>query len=209
VLRLETEAVGSRPPSLAPIAYSSARKPDPPRLSVLVALMRIPGAVAEDEYLAEAITDDITTDLSQTAGSFVAGRAETLRRIGDGASPRDIARELGVNYVVQGGIRATSERIAANMQLIDAQTGGLLWAERFDIDRGGTAGERSEIIGRLVRTLSVRLSEDENRRIEAVPPSDWTPYDRVMRGRAFICRPISPANRNGAIRWFEQALDGD
>jgi adenylate cyclase len=207
VLRCETKAVTSTLPSRAPLSYPMIGQPNIPRLSVLVALT--PSATAEDEHLLEALATDITTDLSRTPGSFVVGRAEAVRRFDDSASPRDIAHELGVNYVVQGSIRATRERFGANVQLIDVETGGHLWAERFEIDRGGSAGDRSDLIGRLIRTLSVKLAEDVSRRIEALPPSVWTSYDLLMRGRAMALRPSSAASRHAAIECFEQALDRD
>jgi adenylate cyclase len=94
-----------------------------------------------------------------------------------------------------------------NVQLIDTESGAHMWAERFDVDLGSSADARNELTGRLVCILSAKLTEDVNRRIETVPPQDWTPYDLVMQGRALASRPFSAANRYDAMSCFEQALD--
>jgi adenylate cyclase len=208
VLRLASEAAEPRLLSSALLPHPSVRPAKPARLSVMVAPLRNLDVSERHEQLAEEITEDFTSDLSKLPGSYVVGGAE-LSRIGKSASPRDLARELGLSYVIQGSIRGTVDRIGVNVQLIDSASGAHIWAERFDVDRGAIADTHNEIVGRLVRVFSVKLTEDVNRRIEAVPPQDWTPYDRVMRGRAFISRPMSKANRHEAIKCFEQALDGD
>lgn len=95
------------------------------------------------------------------------------------------------------------------MQLIDVETGAHLWADRFDADHRAATDARNEIIGRLERGLVRNLLEDVNRRIEALPPRDWSSYDLNMRGRTFMVRPQSLANRQIAIDSFEQALNRD
>jgi TolB-like protein len=137
------------------------------------------------KHLVEGITEDLTTDLSQLPGSFVVGSAEASRLIANSVSLRDLARELGAAYLIQGGIRGTADRIGLNVRLVDTESGAQIWAERFDLDLGCTADARNEITGRLVRALSIKLTDDVNRRIEAVPRLNWTPYDLVMRGHGF------------------------
>jgi adenylate cyclase len=208
LLRLEPEAIESRLPSLAPLPYPRGKHPKLPRLSVMVAPLRNLGVPKEHEYLVEGIPEDISTDLPQHLGSVVVV-SNALCRNGGSASPRDIVRELGGGYVIQGSIRGIVDGLAVNMQLTDVETGAQVWSERFDIDLGSTADAGNEIVGRLVCVLSVKLTEDVNRRIEALPPQVWTPYDLVVRGRAFAFRPLLAANRDDAMRCLEQALDGD
>jgi hypothetical protein len=146
-----------------------------------------------------------------SARSCIISRAsrEALRGNSQSASVRDLARELGVAYMIQGSIRGTTGRIGVSAQLIDTESGAHLWADRLYVDLGGVTDVRDEIVGRLMHGLSLKLIEDVNRRIEVVPPQDWTPYDLAMRGRGFNYRPPSKSNRQEAIRCFEQALDGD
>ena len=207
VLRLKPEAGEPRLFSPAPLPFQRVRQAKQRRLSVMVSPLRSLGISEELEHLVEGITEDFTADLSQLPGTFVVGGAEARGRFSMSASPTDLARELGLAYVIQGSIRASADRIGVNVQLIDTGSGALIWAERFDVDPGGTL--RDDITGRLVRVCYVKLTDDVNRRIESVPPQDWTPYDLVMRGRAFAGRPLSKANRQEAMICFEQALDGD
>ena len=181
LVRRGPEPIGSTQISSVPPGHPGARTARP-RLSAVVAPFRSLDAPQERAPFVEGITDDLATDLSQLPGSFVVGGAEALSRIGDSSSPRDIARELGVVYLIQGSIRSSVDNIRVNVQLIDVETGAHLWAERFDLNLGGMIDAHKEIAGRLGRTLSVRLIEDVNRRIEALPQRDWTPYDLIMRG---------------------------
>jgi adenylate cyclase len=207
VLRITSKAAEPRLLAAPPLPHPSVKLAKPPRLSVLVAPFRNLEVSERHEKLAEEITEDFTADLSKLPGNYVVGGAELIG-IGKSASPRDLARELGLSYVIQGSIRGTVDRIGVNVQLIDAASGAHIWAERFYVDRGGIADTHNEIVGRSVRVLSVKLTEDVNRRMEAVPRQDWTPRDLVVRGRAFFSRPMSEANRHEAIKCFEQALDG-
>jgi TolB-like protein/Tfp pilus assembly protein PilF len=180
-----------------------------PRVSVIVAPLRNLGVPKAHEHLADGIAEDIATDLSHHAGTCVVSCPRDHCRNGDSISPRDSARELGVGYAIQGSIRKFADWIRIYVQLIDTESGAHIWAERFDADLNGTADARGEISARLARVLSVKLTEDVNRRIEAVPPRDWTPHDLVMRGRALRSRPYSVTSRYDALRCFEQALGGD
>lgn len=209
LLRLEPETTEPRLLSPAPLPRMSVRTTKPPRLSVMVAPLRSLGAPEEHQHLVEGISEDFTTDLSQLPGIFVVSDTEALQRVGHSVSPRDLATELGVTYLIQGSVRATAVQVRVTVQLISAESGAYLWAQRFDVDLGSTPDAPKEITGRLVRTLSLKLIEDVNRRIEALPPPDWTPDDLVMRGRAFYYRPLSAANRQEAMKCFEQALEGD
>jgi adenylate cyclase len=202
LLRLEPEAIAAPP-------HLTSRKIKPPRLSVMVAPLRNLGVSEEHEHLAEGITEDLTADLSQLPGSFVVGGPEALHR-NSLASPRDVARALGVAYVIHGSIRGTVDRIGVNAQLIDTESGAHMWAERFRVDLGSsTADARDEIVGRLVHVLSLKLIQEVTRRIEVVPPQDRTPYDLSMRGHGFMYRQQSESNRYEAVRCYEQALVGD
>jgi adenylate cyclase len=135
--------------------------------------------------------------------------AQDPRRSSASASPRDLARERGASYLVQGSVRKTQDRVGVNVQLVDTDSGDYIWAERFDVDLDGTSDALGEMTGRLVRVLSVKLTELAGSSIEIKLPREWTPYDLVMRGRGLNCGPISKTNRYAALKCFEQALAAD
>ena len=144
----------------------------------MVAPFRSQGVAEEHAYLVEEIIEDVTTDLSRLPGSFVVGR-DMLRRDSN-SSPRDVARELGVAYVIQGSIRVTQSRIRVNVQLIGTELAAHIWAERFDIDCGCLTEARDEITGRLVRIFYMRLLQDMCPPNEALSEWDWNSSDLVF-----------------------------
>jgi adenylate cyclase len=190
-----------------PHATAGRQRPSPP--SIMVAPLRNLGVPKALAHLVDGITEDISTDLSRHPGTRVVCGPQSLRRNGTSASPTDLARELGAGYVVQGSIRSTGDQIRVNVQLVDTDTGAYLWAERFDVDLDGTPDACGEITGRLVHVVSGKLTEQAGRSIETMLPRERTSCDLVMLGRAINCRPLSIANRQGALNCFEQALATD
>jgi TolB-like protein len=163
----------------------------------------------DQEYFADGITDDLTTDLSRISGSFVIARNTAFTFKGKAADVKQIGRELGVHYVIEGSVRRAGDRVQVNVQLIDAETGAHLWADRFDTDRNNLAEAQSEITGRLARSLHLELLEVVSRRIERDKTANPDARDLVMRGWAVYWRPFSVANREEGRRLFEQALEID
>ena len=102
---------------------------------------------------------------------------------------KQIGRELGVRYVLEGSVRRTGDQVRVNAQLIDAESGAHLWADRFDTDRANLAEAQSEITGRLAWTLNVELLSDASRRIEHESATNPDARDLVMRGWAWLYRP--------------------
>jgi adenylate cyclase len=114
--------------ALAPQASSAA----PPRLSVVVLPFANLGGDSEQEYFVDGITESLTTDLSRIAGSFVISRNSAFSYKGKSPDVRQIGRELNVRYVLEGSVQRGANRLRVNVQLVDAETGNHLWAERFD-----------------------------------------------------------------------------
>ena len=122
---------------------------------------------------------------------------------------KQVGRELGVRYVLEGSVRRAGDQVQVNAQLIDAVSGAHLWADRFDTDRRNLPEAQNEITGRLARTLHLQLREAVGRRIEQEKVVDPDARDFVMRGWALFYRPFSVTNRREAQRAFEQALEID
>jgi TolB-like protein len=104
----------------------------PPRLSIVVLPFTNLSSDPDQEYFADGITDDLTTDLSRISGSFVIARSSAFTYEGKAVEARQVGRELGVRYVLEGSVRRSGGQIRLNAQLIDAETDAHLWAERFD-----------------------------------------------------------------------------
>ena len=151
----------------------------------------------------------MTTDLSRIADSFVIARNTAFTYKGKPVDAKQIGRELGVRYVLEGSVRRAGDQVQVNVQLIDAETGAHVWADRFDTDRANLAVADSEITGRLARTLNIELIVAAGRRIEQEKAVDSDARDLVMRGWAWWYRPASVANRQEAQRVFERALEID
>ncbi len=136
----------------------------------------------EQEYFADGITEDLTTDLSRISGLFVVARNSSFAYKGRAVNVRTVAEELGVRYVIEGSVRRVGEQLRINAQLIDGQSGGHLWAERFD----GTMAEvfqlQDRVNLRIVSALEVKLTADDARRIERVETVSPQAYDWLLRG---------------------------
>jgi len=162
----------------------------------------------EQEYFADAITDDLTTDLSRVTDSFVIARSTAFAYKGKGVDVRQVARELGVRYVLEGSLRRMGDRIQVNVQLIDGLTGSHVWADRFATDHCDLAESQSHITARLAGTLYIELVRDIGRRIEQEHVADPHPRDLVMRARALWIEtsPSDTEARVGIIELLERAL---
>jgi adenylate cyclase len=179
------------------------------RLSIVVLPFANLSNDPEQEYFADGITDDLTTDLSRISGSFVIARNTAFTYKNKPVDAKQVGRELGVRYVLEGSVRRTGDRVRVNAQLIDAENGAHIWADRIDTDRSNFIQTQDEITARLARTLDSELAGELGRRIECESPANADSRDLVMRGRAWWYRPVSATNRAEARRLFQQALNVD
>jgi TolB-like protein/Tfp pilus assembly protein PilF len=164
----------------------------------------------EQQYFADGITDDVTTDLSRISGSFVIARYTAFTYKDKPVDVKQIGRELGVRYVIEGSVRRSDNQVQVNVQLIDAETGAHLWADRFDTDRTNLTQAQNEITGRLARTLNVELVEAASRRIERERAVDPDARDLATRAWARLLRgPPSAATVQEALQYAERALEID
>jgi adenylate cyclase len=201
-------------PGQASVAASAQRPPtaeakSAPRLSILVLPFTNLSSDPDQEYFADGITDDLTTDLSRISGSFVIARTTAFTYKGKPIDVKQIGRELGVRYVLEGSVRRTGDQVRVNAQLIDAESGAHLWADQFDTDRANLVEAQSEITGRLASTLNVELLRDASRRIEQEKKVDPDARDLVMRGWVWANALESPEAAKEALTAFERALEID
>jgi TolB-like protein/class 3 adenylate cyclase/Flp pilus assembly protein TadD len=177
-----------------------------PRLSIVVLPFANLSNDPDQEYFADAITEDLTTDLSRISGSFVIARNTAFTYKGKAVDAKQIGRELGVRYVMEGSVRRSGSQVRVNAQLVDAETGAHVWAERFETDRRNLSAAQSEITARLAQTLNIELIKDVGRRIEGEKSANPDAQDLVMRGWFWYHRPRSAAATSEAQRAFERAL---
>ena len=135
-------------PSLEKVAAPAAPAAAP-RLSIVVLPFNNLSDDREQQYFADGVTEDLTTDLSRIAGSFVISRNTAFTYKGKPVNAKQIGRELGVRYVLEGSVRRSAKQVRVNAQLIDAETGAHLWAERFERDTGDLFALQNEITGRI------------------------------------------------------------
>jgi TolB-like protein/Flp pilus assembly protein TadD len=197
------------PTALSPQSPPAIKSTPAPRLSFVVLPFANLSTDPDQEYFADGITDDLTTDLSRISDSFVIARNTAFTYKGKSVDAKQVGRELGVRYILEGSVRRAGDQVRVNVQLIDAETGAHLWADRFETDRANLAEAQNEITGRLARSLHREIVQNEGRRIEQEKAVDPDSRDLVMRGWAILQRPISLANREEARQSFERALGID
>jgi adenylate cyclase len=185
-----------------PAAHLALQPYSAPRLSIVVLPFSNRSNDAEQEYFADGITEDLTTDITRIQGSLVIARNTAFTYKGKPVDAKRIGRELGVRYVLEGSVQRSGKHIRINTQLIDAETGAHLWAERFDRDIGDLFALQNEITARLAAALQSQLAIAESRR----PTDNPDALDYILRGRAVLTRPISKENTEEAIALFEAAL---
>jgi len=148
----------------ATISAGGPRLPEPLLIAVLP-FANFSGD-PEQEVFVDAVTEHLTTDLSRMSGSFVIARSTAATYKNKPVDVKRIGSELGVRYVLEGSVRRAGDQLRVNVQLLDAENGAHLWADRFDTNRGNFEEAQNEITGRFARTLKRELVEAATRRIE-------------------------------------------
>jgi TolB-like protein len=176
----------------------------PARLSIVVLPFANLSGDPEQDYFADGVTESLTTDLSRIRGSFVIGRHTAFTYKGKAVDLRQIGRELNVRYVLEGSVQRGGNRLRVNVQLIDAETGNHLWAERFDKPVADLFDMQDEIVSRLANTLNAQLIAAEARRAENTLHPDA--MDLYFLGRASFNKGQTLENLTHARNFFERAL---
>jgi TolB-like protein/Tfp pilus assembly protein PilF len=202
VYALETQGIaGSRKASMSSTA-SDSPPAAAPRLSIVVLPFTNLSDDREQQYFVDGITEDLTTDLSRLENMFVISRNTAFTYRNKPIDTKQIGRELGVRYVLEGSVRRSGSHVRVSAQLIDAATDAHLWAERFDRDTDDLFALQSEITSRLANALGVELIAAEAARPTEHPDA----LDYILRGRTARLRPNSRDVYAEAISLFEHAL---
>ena len=178
--------------------------PDKPSIAVLP-FQNISGD-PEQEYFCDAMVEDITTALSRMKWLFVIARNSAFTCKGKTIDVKQVGRELGVRYVLEGSVRKASNRVRITGQLIDAINGSHIWADRFDGDMSDLARLQDEVTARLARSLDAEIVAIESVRSQQERPNNPDAVDLTLRGKAEVNKPYSLENRREALRFFERAL---
>jgi TolB-like protein/Tfp pilus assembly protein PilF len=192
----------------APVASNAAAPAEAKHFSIVVLpFANLSGDPAQD-YFADGITENLTTELSRIRDSFVVARNTAFTYKGKSIDAKEIGRELGVRYVLEGSVQRDGSRVRINAQFVDSESGAHLWADRFDEDVADLFKLQDEVVARLAATLGLALRNAEAAR--GSRSKDPDAVDLTMRGWALARPSQQTKEKNAAARTlFEQALNID
>ena len=180
--------------------------PDKPSIAVL------PFANMSDdpdqEWFADGMTDDLITDLSQISGLFVIARNSSFQYKGQAVDVKTVGRKLGVKYVLEGSVRRAGDQVRINAQLIDATTGGHVWAERYDGAAEDIFALQDKVTRKIVAAMSVELTEQEEQAAAVSETDSVAAYDAFVRGWQHHQRETAE-DYGKAKSYFEKAIEID
>jgi adenylate cyclase len=202
VYALRSEAVADLPAPSAPPGPPISQTAVVPRLSIVVLPFANLSNDPDQKYFADGITEDLTTDLSRLADMFVISRNTAFTYRNKPTDTKQIGRELGVRYVLEGSVRRLGNQIRINAQLIDAETDAHLWAERFNGNTADLFALQDEVTSRIAVALNLELVTAEAGRATEQPDA----LEYILRGRAVMNKPGTRDSFAEAINLFERAL---
>jgi adenylate cyclase len=162
----------------------------------------------EQEFFSDGIADDIITELSRSQSLFVIARNSSFTYRGRPVDVRWVGRELGVRYLIEGSVRREAGRVRTNAQLIDAETGSHIWAERYDRPLQDVFAVQDEITLAVVTAVRPAITDAEYRRVLRKPPSSLDAWEAYQRGLWHVAR-ASPTDDVQAREFFERAVATD
>jgi TolB-like protein/DNA-binding winged helix-turn-helix (wHTH) protein len=190
----------------AAISWRPIHQESGPRLSIVVLPFENMSGDKEQDYFADGITDDLTTDLSHLQDSFVISRGTAFTYKGKPVDAKAIGRELGVRYALEGSVRRLGEKVEINAQLISTETGAQVWADRFEGERSKLGELQVDVVARLANSLGVELMKAEALRSTRERPGNPDAADLAMQAQVKRDLPDSKATRNEAVALAERAL---
>ena len=192
-----------RHPAEAPTHASAPPVPDKPSIAVLP--FENVGNDTQEGYFADGLTDDLITELSKISGLLTIARNSVFNYKDKPLDIRQVAKELGVHYVLEGSVRRAGEQLRINAQLIDGATGSHVWAERYDRKYADIFALQDEVIGQIVKALSVQLTETEQSQMARLPTANLEAYDYYLRAEQLAYRADSDATAD-ALAYYDKAI---
>jgi len=200
--------VNSQTPQEEPADIERMAYPLPDKPSLAVLPFNNLSNDADQEFFADGITEDLITDISKISGLFIIARNSVFTYKGKAVKVRQVAEELGVRYVMEGSVRRAGNQVRVNAQLIDATTGGHIWAERYDGKLDDVFSIQDRITQSIVSALSVVLTNPEQDHLGQGDPVDPQAYDAFLLGWRHF-RRNTPKDFSAARDYFEQAITID
>ncbi len=195
--------------ALRPSSGPEASAPTP-RLSIVVLPFANLSGDPAQEYLADVITEGLTTGLSRISETFVIARSTAFTYKGKSADARQVGKDLGVRYVLEGSEQHSGNQVRVNAQLIDAETGAHLWADQFDADRTDLLQMQDEIVTRLARAMEIQLVAVDAARVTRTRPGNLDAEDLALRCEAGVYNfPPGSAEYAAAFDLCDRALHID
>nr|WP_249161257.1 tetratricopeptide repeat protein [Bradyrhizobium manausense] len=187
-------------------AEAAARPAIVPRLSLVVLPFANLNNDPEQDYFADGIATDLTTDIAQMPGAFVIGRGTAFTYKNKQVDPKSLGRDLGIRWAVQGTVQRAGDQVRMNVSLVDLATGRDIWSDRLGGDRTNLAALQEEVTARLSRSLNIQLVEAESRRSQTDKSVNPDAVDFAMRGWAKTYEPLANATNAQAKELFVSAL---
>jgi TolB-like protein/class 3 adenylate cyclase len=192
-------------PREEPASVEAMAFPLPNKPSIAVLPFNNMSDDASQEYFADGMTEDVITDLSKISALFVIARNSSFSYKGKQVKVRQVAEELGVRYVLEGSVRRAGNEVRINAQLIDATTGGHLWAERYDGTLDDVFDLQDQVTAQIVAALAVSLTGEEQAQQAHRDTENAEAHDAYLQGWARY-KLLTPANLAEAVPFFEEAL---
>ena len=162
----------------------------------------------EQEYFSDGITEDLITDLSKISGLFVIARHSVFTYKGKAVKVQEVGKDLKVRYILEGSVRKSGDRVRITAQLVDAETGGHLWAERYDQKIRDIFALQDEVSQKVVSALAIKLTIGEEERLNQRYTENLEAYDYALRGLDYYFRFTKDAHAQ-ALKMFEKAIELD
>jgi adenylate cyclase len=177
-----------------------------PRASIMVLPFRNASGNPQDDYFADAITDNLTTDLSRLSDTVVISPATSFTYKGKSPDPRELGREFGVRYLLRGSVRKDGTNVHTNAQLVDARSATQIWADRFNNELTSLPELQDAVTGRIASSLRIQLVKAENRTAIAQRPADPDAIDLRLRAMALLMTSVTPERALSARQFLEESV---
>jgi len=195
-------------PQEEPASMDNMTFPLPDKPSIAVLPFTNMSDDPNQEYFADGMTEDLITDLSKISGLFVIARNSSFSYKGQQVKVRQVAEDLGVRYVLEGSVRRAGDQVRINAQLIDATTGGHLWAERYDGSLADIFALQDHVTAKIMDAMSVTLTQQELEDRGSTGTSNTEAHDAYLQGLSFYFRS-TPADNAKAEPHFKRAIELD